>query len=141
MATPTKNEPPTCFTTFIETTLPPLLVVFVVVFEYTVFLLLNIVPQLQAVYFNNLPSPDDPNAYVPSSEEIIGITVGFHLLFIMVIWSFFRAALTPAGAIPAAETPVCENKLQLISDAMTFVGIDADWIEMTEDNFHKLSES
>lgn len=79
----------------------PVIVVASIFFVYAVFMLHNLLPQLQHTFQKGLPpTENDPNNYVPSVGEIVAVTVVFHVLFLLMFIAFLRSALTPAGHIP-----------------------------------------
>ncbi len=86
-------------------TWPPLLVCFAISFIYMVFLLNALIPQINRA-FNLSPaptSPDDPNTYLPSQGEILGIMISFHVLMFMLLLCFLRSGTTPPGSIPLTD--------------------------------------
>jgi len=89
----------------VKTAWPPLLVITVISFVYTVFMVYNCIPQLERATSNKPASidPNDPNSYTPSYGEILGILIGFHVLFFLMLFSFLRSSITSPGFIPKAE--------------------------------------
>jgi len=83
-------------------TWPPLLVCFVISYTYIVFIVHCIHPQIDRA-FQLTPGPlppNDPNTYTPSQAEILGVTIGFHILFFMLLLCFLRSGTTSPGSIP-----------------------------------------
>jgi len=79
---------------------PPFLVSFVVVFIYTVFCYLHLLPQWSYLRGSPRDSLSDPNVRPGSHSEVLGVTVSFHVFFLLFILSYVRSMITDAGSIP-----------------------------------------
>ena len=78
----------------------PGLVFIVITFIYGTFIAINMYPQIQRHYLLPSDHPADPHAVTADMGEIVGVMIGFHIVFIMVLISYFRAMLTSPGYIP-----------------------------------------
>jgi hypothetical protein len=72
---------------------PPFIVWFVVIFIYTVFLYLQLLPQ-----WNLYNEHTAATAHLVASP--LGVTVSFHVFFVLFIVSYIRCFMTDAGSIP-----------------------------------------
>jgi len=86
---------------------PPLLVVLVIGFTYATFLAYTLLPQFDLATRKTpiTSDPNDPNDYVPSYGEIVGVIISFHVFFLMLILCFVRSSITSPGFIPNSEVP------------------------------------
>lgn len=81
-------------------------VVLVTAMVYAVFLFIFIIPSIERANIKNdtltaQPAKEaDPHSVDMSMGQLTALTICFHILFVLFVWSYLRTAYTPPGYIP-----------------------------------------